>query len=130
MASWWLTYDANYSVAAEVFESPGDIYAFPEMRLVPLDPVRSASGDIEALRSRSGAFVREFRRCYLGGSAIGACAAVVNASVANVTLSAFPRSYTRALSVDDRNLFDGGRLSFSDGVPYSLGPGQAAALFQ
>ena len=130
LASWWLTYDPMYSVSVEVFESPGDVYVFPESRLVPLAPVESAGTDISTLRTAGGAYVREFRRCYDGGSSIGACAAIVNPSGAPVTMPQLSLSYSHVLTLDARNLYDGGRIGFSGQIPTMLAPGQAAILFQ
>jgi hypothetical protein len=129
LASWWLTYDPRYSVAAEIFESPGEVYVFAESALVARSPLRSAGSDIAALRSSSGAYVREFARCYKGGSAIGPCAAVVNPTSNTVSMPALSVNYGRVLALDPRNLFAGGSIAFTHGVPATLGPGQAVVLF-
>jgi hypothetical protein len=130
LASWWLTYDPEYSVAVEVFESPRDVYVFPESQLVPTSPVQSAGSDIDALRAAGGAYVREFRRCYDAGSPIGPCAALVNPSAASVTVPSSVLRYSRRLTLDGRNLFDGGQIGFAHGVPATLAPGEAAVVFQ
>jgi hypothetical protein len=129
LASWWLTYDPDYSVAVEVFESPGDVYIFPESRLVPTSPVQSATTDISALRTSGGAYVREFRQCYDNSAAIGPCAALVNPSVTSVKVPALSQSYSRSLTLDARNLYDGGQIGFTQRVPTTLGPGEAVLLF-
>jgi len=129
LASWWLTYDPQYSVAVEVFESPGDIYAFPEMQLVPTDPVKSAGTDIDRLRASGGAYVREFRACYDRRTPIGACAAVVNpSSSSSAPVGTLALHYSRTLELDQNNLYDGGRILWVYGVPTSLGPSQAAVI--
>jgi hypothetical protein len=129
LASWWLTFDPEYSVAVEVFESPRDVYVFPESQLVPTSPVQSAGSDINSLRTGGGAYVREFRQCYDAGNPIGPCAALVNPSATPVTVPSLSRPYSRSLTLDARNLFDGGQIGFTHSVPATLGPGGAAVVF-
>jgi hypothetical protein len=129
LASWWLTFDPDYSVAVEVFESPGDVYVFPESQLVPTSPIQNAASDINALRTSGGAYVREFRQCYETGRPIGPCAALVNPSATPVTLPPLSTKYSRSLTLDARNLFDGGQIGFAHSVPTTLAPGEAAIIF-
>jgi hypothetical protein len=129
LASWWLTFDPDYSVAVEVFESRGKVYVFPESQLVPTSPLQIAGSDINALRAAGGAYVREFRQCYEAGSPIGPCAALVNPSATPVTVPSLSTPYSRSLILDARNLFDGGQIGFSRGVPKTLAPGAAAIIF-
>mgnify|MGYP001198644650 CR=1 FL=1 len=128
LASWWLTFDLRHSVAMEEFESPGDVYVFPEIQLVPTGPLQTAGGNIDRLRASSGVYLREFRSCYEAGSSIGPCAAVVNPSAAaSAPLPSTSQTYSRSLSLRENNLFDGGRLGFAS-PPSVLGPGQAVIL--
>lgn len=130
LASWWLTYDPTRSVAMEAFDSPGGVDVFPEIQLVPTDPIQSATTDIDRLRTSSGAYVREFRRCYNRGMPVGPCAALVNPSATTVDVPALTLSYSRSLWPDQNNLFDGGKLGFARSVPSVLQPGQAAIVLR
>lgn len=130
LASWWLTYDPKYSVAVEVFASSGNVYVFPETQIVPTEPVQSPGEGIDSLRTATGAYVREFRKCYQRTSAIGGCVAVVNpSSSASAPIPSWVLSrYSRVLALDQDNLFNGGTAGFTHGVPIILGPNQGAVL--
>ena len=63
MASWWMTYTEPYSVAAPLMAPPDGSTILPEYDVVPRQPRATAISDINALRSSTGAFVREFASC-------------------------------------------------------------------
>jgi hypothetical protein len=130
LASWWLTYDPNYSVAVEVFKAQGGAYVFPETGLVPVGPLQTAGSDINALRTSGGTYAREFQECYADGSSVGACAAVVNPTNASAAMPTLSRHYSRALTLDNRDLFDGGRTGLSGTPPSALASGQGVVLLQ
>ena len=44
LASWWLTYDPRYSVAAPISPAPDGNAVFPEYAIVPSVPKESAAG--------------------------------------------------------------------------------------
>ena len=66
----------------ETFTSPGGLRVFPESSVVPTEPIVPTPGSISALQTPSGAYAREYATCYVGGSSVGPCAAVVNPNAA------------------------------------------------
>ena len=131
VASWWLTYDPNYSVSLELMTSSSNVYLFPEQLIVPTNPVQSPGSSISSLQSSTGAYVRQFGACYYDKVAWGSCAAIVNPSYDNtVNMPAVAANYHHALVLDNNNLFDGGQATLSNSVPASLAPGTAIVLFQ
>jgi hypothetical protein len=132
LASWWLTYDANYSVALELMSSDANpVYVFAEEMLVPTGPLQTAGASIGSLQNASGAYARQFSACYYDKVSWGSCAAVVNPSgTSTVNMPAFASNYHHSLSLDLNNLYAGGHASLSSGVPGTLSPGTAVVLFQ
>jgi hypothetical protein len=109
LASWWLTYDARYSVAAPIAPDSDGNTIFPEFELVPAQPATTAiAGNIETLR-RDGLYVREFGQCYAKGRPIGGCAAVVNPTNAPLRLPTGLRRYPYALELAGGGTLSGGR---------------------
>jgi len=130
LASWWLTYDANYSVSLEEFRSYADVYVFPEQLIVPTSPDETVT-DVNALKWWTGAYMRRFNACYYDRVSWGACAAVVNpSSSSSALLPPIGLTYRHSLALDENNLFEGGRASLSSVVPTTLAPGTAVILFQ
>ncbi|MDQ6941132.1 MAG: hypothetical protein M3169_01295 [Candidatus Eremiobacteraeota bacterium] len=122
VASWWMTYNEQYSVIAPYPAQPlpDGFTVVPEFEIVPRRPLTSASSDIAALRSANGAYVREFAACYQAGAPIGPCAAVVNPTSASVTLPRLTGQYTGALAVDDKSMYSGGKATWGGTVPATL----------
>ncbi len=117
LASWWLSYDPQWSVMAPIDPVPGGSAILPETELVPAYPLRTAHHSIDELREDTGVYVREFARCYLRGSPVGACAAFVNPSLRPMQMPHSASRYHRALVLDDRDLLRGGRVSWNHDVP-------------
>jgi len=131
LASWWLTYDSNHSVALELVSSSSAVYLFPEEMLVPTNPLQTAaSNDIADLRSSTGAYIRQFGDCYYDRIPWGACAAIVNPTSSSVGMPSAASGYHHALALNLYNLFEGGAASLTTSVPGSLSPGSAAVLFK
>jgi hypothetical protein len=130
LASWWLTYDANHSVALELMSSDSNpVYLFAEERLVPTNPLQTAAS-ISSLQTSTGAYARQFANCYYNKAAWGACAAIVNpSSTASAAMPSIASTYHHSLALDGSNLYAGGQASMSSSVPTTLGPGQAVVLF-
>lgn len=104
-ASYLLTYDPHTTVLWEYYKTPSGGHVMPESQLVALNPVKRISRVVQ-LRSGSGAFVREYRACYLDGRFAGACAAVVNPDGVQ---RQFPlHGYRRTLALEGSGVFDGG----------------------
>ncbi|HTD33380.1 MAG TPA: hypothetical protein VK665_06965 [Candidatus Elarobacter sp.] len=117
LASWWLTYDPRWSVAAPVDPVPGRSAILPELDLVPLSPARTATQHVADLRTERGTYVREFGACFDAGRAIGECAAVVNPTAADAPLPRLAGRYAHALALDDADVLSGGRARFTAPVP-------------
>ena len=122
VASWWMTYDEQYSVIAPYPDRPlsDGFTVVPEFEIVPRRPLTSASTDIAALRSATGAYVREFAACYQAGAPIGPCAAVVNPTSSPVALPSLSGRYASTLAVDDKSLYSGGKATWGGPVPATL----------
>ncbi|MHB8356125.1 MAG: hypothetical protein ACYDDQ_05495 [Vulcanimicrobiaceae bacterium] len=128
LASWWLTYDPHWSVAATVVPAPDGHSIFPEYAIVPREPVQTIGTNISTLR-QGGVYVREFAACYQDRVPIGRCAAVVNPSPD--APSAMPRltvAYGLHLVLGRRSAFAGGRAAWQAGVPGVLAPLSALIL--
>jgi hypothetical protein len=133
LASWWLTYDPHYSVAAPIAPSPDGNAIFPEFAILPLRPERTAiAGNMSALR-RDGTYAREFAQCYQQGRPIGACAAIVNPTVSAQLLPPLRRRYAYVLRLQGGSMPSGGRAVWTRAQqrpqrPSTLGPLQGVIL--
>lgn len=133
VASWWLTYDASYSVAAPIAPDAGGSTVFPEFDIVPERPVHTAvSGDLDLLR-RGSTYVREFGACYQAGRPIGACVAVVNPTNAPARLPSLVRDYAYVVQLEGGSTPSGGRAMWTrtekrPQAVSTLGPLQAVIL--
>jgi hypothetical protein len=127
LASWWITYDARYSIAAPIDALPGRSAVFAEFDIVPRAPLRTAT-DRVAPFADGGAYVREFGSCYQRQTPIGACAAIVNPSARSIPLPRLHLRYGHALALDDTDVFSGGRAVFTGAVPATLAPQTAVVL--
>lgn len=122
MASVLLTVDPSLTMVHQLFRTPSHVDVGPEVGLVPSDPAVSTPSDIGGLRTSTGAYVREYRACYLNGSSVGPCAAAVNPNPdSSVRLSLSGYDHTLALS--GGGVMDGGTANASGSAPpSSLGP--------
>jgi hypothetical protein len=127
LASWWLTYDPEWSVAGPIDAIPDQSALLPEIELVPGGPLRTARR-IRELRDPSGAYVREFRGCFQRGEPIGGCAALVNPSAREVPVPPVAARYSRALVLGNDDLPHGGRAAWAAPPPRSIAPGSAVIL--
>lgn len=128
LASWWLTYDPQWSVIAPVAPGTDGDAVFAEEDVVPTEPLRgTADGGVEAFKA-GNVYAREFRRCFQAGVAIGGCAAVVNPTTTAQALPRLTQTYRSSLSLSSESAYGGGTNSWSRNVPQSLGPVQAAIL--
>lgn len=121
LASWWLSYDSRWSVAAPVARAPDGHTVYPEYDIVPESPIRSAHARIGELAD-GGAYVREFARCYQDARNIGRCAAVVNDRNVPIPMPSVLRRYSQRLSVDAASEYARGRATWTNGVPATLAP--------
>lgn len=126
LASWWLTYDPNYSVAFPNFTTPDTAggapsVLFAEYGIVPEQPLKTATSSVASLQAAGGAYYREFAACYQNGTLIGHCAAVVNPSQsATVSMPSLSQSYANSLTLDTHSLYNGGEAVWTGSIPSSL----------
>jgi hypothetical protein len=134
LASWWLTYDPNYSVAFPRFALGGtpEVFVFPEYALVPTQPIQTATTSVSNLLTSTGAYARQFAQCFNNGVYVGACAAIVNpSSTATVTLPGWATSsYHHSLALSMNNTYVGGTIWWSSAIPRTLAPMTATILSQ
>ena len=129
-ASLLLTYDPNTTIVRQQFQTPSWFNLGPEVELVPLEPVVQTPATIDGLRGAGGAFVREYRQCYLAGSPVGPCAAAVNSD----SQGSHPISlagYHHTLTLSGSGIIDGGQIGISGPPPpATLAPLSATIAFQ
>ncbi len=127
LASWWLTYDARWSVAAPIDPVPSQSALLPEYGIVPASPVRTALR-VRDLRAESGAYVREFAGCYEHRTFVGGCAAIVNPAQQAVAFPRLAGRYRRTLALTGGDVMHGGAATWNPGLPHMLEPGSAAVV--
>jgi hypothetical protein len=128
-ASFLLSYDVKSSMVRQKFENPSGFELNPETELVVLDPVVGAPNDVNGLKTSTGAYAREYRSCYIKGSPVGPCAAVVNPDKSSTV--GFPFSnYHHTLVMNGGGILDGGTISTSGPAPGDLGPMTGVVAFQ
>lgn len=133
MASWWLTYDTSWSVAAPIAPAADGNAVFAEFGMVPMSPLATAGARGIRSLSRNGIYVREFARCFQNGHAIGACAALVNPDAVTRALPPLSRRYEKVLVLDNASLVSGGSArwrSVNLTTLRVLGPVQALVVKQ
>ncbi len=121
LASWWLTYDPRWSVAAPVTRAADGYAIYPEYDIVPTEPDRSARSTVARFET-GGVYVRMFARCYDRGISIGACAAVVNPDLVTHAIPRALRGFTRALALDNRSVYTGGSVRWQPRSSDTIGP--------
>lgn len=127
VASWWLTFDPRYSVAAPIAPDAAGNTIFPEFDIVPLQPSATASSSVSKL-ARGPVYVREFAACYQWGAPIGACVAIVNPSQSAQPLPRLRKQYGRELVLGDTSAATGGRAYWRPSTTRTLGPVSALIL--
>jgi hypothetical protein len=132
-ASFLLTYDRFTSIYWTYFKTPSGLHVMPETQLVAASPLRPAPSVIGTLRWPGGAFVRQYRHCYVRGREVGPCAAVVNPDTG--TSYPFPPElkgkYDHTLVLRGAGVLDGGTISIQGPAPPSrIGAVQAVIVFR
>jgi hypothetical protein len=125
-ASYLLTYDPNYTMLQEAWQTPSGLEIFPETGLVPMNPVTTYTNVAYYQRS-GGAYMREFGACYYRGVNKGRCAVVVNNTKSTETMPT--TAYSHAMVLSGYGVLDGGSVSFAGSRPSSLAPTTGYVLF-
>lgn len=130
-ASFLLTYSTKWSVLWELYSTPSRFRVEPESEVVALDPVIPTPTDISGLKLSSGVYGREYRKCYIGGAAVGACAVVVNPDRQNSHDFPYSGKYQHTLALTGGGVLDGGSVSTSGPSPPAvLAPLAAVIVFR
>jgi hypothetical protein len=128
-ASFLLTYQLSTSVYWTYFKTTSGLHVMPESELVASSPVEPAPRTIAGLLQSGGTFARQYKRCYVKGVLVGACAAVVNSDTGSS--HPFPFStYHHTMVLQGAGVLDGGTIS-TDGPapPSSVGAVEAVIAF-
>ncbi|MBV8434317.1 MAG: hypothetical protein JO029_08560, partial [Candidatus Eremiobacteraeota bacterium] len=131
-ASFLMSFSPTSSVLWETFyTTPSELHVYPETNIVPMNPVVSAPSDISALLS-GGLYVREYANCYLSGSNVGPCAAVVNSTTSSTySMPSMTYSYHHTMALSGGGSLDGGTVSVTGSAPPStVGPETGLVLFK
>jgi hypothetical protein len=128
-ASFLLSYGASSSVLWEYFATPSGFHVFPESGLVPTGPLAGTASNVSSY-ARGGVYVREYSACYLRGSSIGRCAAVVNPSGSSYGMPSMSQSYSHAMNISGYGVLDGGSVSVTGSAPSSIGAFTGVVLVQ
>lgn len=117
LASWWLTYNANYSANLIDIPTADGHEVYPEHGIMVYAPLTTAtSNNITTLRTSTGVYLREFTYCYVNKVAIGACAAEVNIDGVSHTLPATHFKYAHYLKLTTTSWYKGGAVSWTAGT--------------
>jgi hypothetical protein len=128
-ASFLLTYNPATSIISEKFSTASNLSVFPEETLVALDPLIQSPASVDELRTSGWTFGRQYASCYLGGVPIGACAAVVDASLATIPSPfPWPGVYSHTLVLSGAGILDGGTASVTGPAPSAIVPGATAVI--
>jgi hypothetical protein len=120
-ASFLLTYNPASSIISEKFSTPSNLSVFPEETLVALDPIIPSPSNVDQLRTSPWTFGRQYASCYLKGTFIGACAAVVNPTDAALSSPfPWPGVYAHTLTLSGAGVLDGGTASVTGPPPNSF----------
>ncbi|HTV91346.1 MAG TPA: hypothetical protein VMG98_01385 [Verrucomicrobiae bacterium] len=112
----WLGFNGNATVVfANLEENSSDLAIWPEAGLYPTQPVQSMNSGASDISVTSNVWRREFGACYLNGSAIGPCAALLNAtsSPVPITSSWLTQSYGHVVSIAGGDIESGGSVSLT-----------------
>jgi hypothetical protein len=118
LASFLLTYDVGTSMLGMGFTTPSGFHVEPEAALVPQLPRAPAPATVDGLLdAATGAYLREYDACFLGGKRIGPCAVVVNSDqTATTPFPATAHAYHHTLKLTGGGVYDGSTAT-TDGDP-------------
>ena len=133
----WLAYKDGHTVTFPNFEYNTDgLAVWPEDLIYPGAPVQTMQWSANDIQVSGSVYRREFRQCFNDRQAIGACAAIVNASSSTVTIASswLSQTYTHQIAITGGDVLSGGALSLTSTTftPNSttIAPGQAILLGQ
>lgn len=131
LASFLMTYDPNKSVFFEEFGTASGLSVMPESKLVALNPTTPLPSTVDGLKTSTGTYAREFGACYIGGSAVGGCAVIVNDDSTVSHPNPFGTKYRHTIALSGNGILDGGTVSAAGGAPpSSIPPIKAYVVFK
>ena len=130
----WLGFNGNNTIVFPNLEdNTNDLAIWPEDGLYPTQPVQTMSAGAADISVASSVWRREFAACFLDGSPIGQCAALVNGTSSAVTIASswLTQSYGHVVTISGGDIESGGSVNLT-GTAFSLTattiPAQGAVL--
>ena len=127
----WLGLSGNQIVVWPNLEfNTNNLAVWPEDAIYPAGPLQTMSSNNSDLSVGSSVWRREFRSCYMNGSSIGPCAAVLNGSISPVVPSAswFRSGFHHAVTLRGGDALSGGSVDLTSAPVGAVAPGRAALL--
>jgi hypothetical protein len=125
-ASFLLTYAPSTSIYWTYFNTPSGLHVMPESELVALSPKTPTPQTISGLKQSGGTYARQYKKCYIRGTYVSECAAVVNS---DWDPHPFPFSqYHHTLTISGNGVLDGGTISTNGPAPPSTLPKYEAVI--
>jgi hypothetical protein len=136
IASFLLTYDTtNVPSSSSLWEyydyDTNLLTVFPESRLIVQDPYVAAPADVSGLKDPStGAYIRQYYRCFLAGTFAGPCGVAVNSNGSASVTNPIASQYGHTLSLQGDTVLNGGTASATGPAPSAtLAAGSAVVMF-
>lgn len=127
----WLGFIDNRTVVFPNLEfNTTNLAVWPENDIYPTKPLQTMRGGNADLSVGPSVWRREFAQCYLRGTPIGPCAAVVNGSSGSVTPSQswFSARLSHAVALNGGDALSGGSVDLKSAPVGAIAPGHAALL--
>jgi len=112
----WLGFNGSSPIVFPNLEdNTGDLAIWPEDGLYPERPLQSMNAGASDIAVASNVWRREFAACFLNGSPIGPCAAVVNgtASPATIASSWLTQTYGHVVTLVGGDIESGGSVALA-----------------
>ncbi len=112
----WLGFNGSATVVfANLEANTSDLAIWPEAGLYPTQAVQSMNAGAADISVANSVWRREFAACYLNGSAVGPCAALLNATGSPVTIASswLTQSYGHVVSISGGDIESGGSVSLT-----------------
>jgi len=121
-ASMMLDFDPAHTIYEPYFSvGASNLRVQPESEVVMLHPYKTAVNVPTDLLTTSGVYVRRYRTCWVAGTLIGQCAAVVNPTNAAVKFPYPATWYQHTMLLEGSGVYDGATVS-------ALGPAPSTSV--
>jgi hypothetical protein len=130
-ASFLLTYSPRWSLIEARYRTASRLPVMPEWQLVLVAPIVRHVGTVSDIRFSSGAYGREYARCYWRGISIGSCATAVNPDNRASREDPYAARYRHTLVLRGGGVIEGGSASVDGPAPPQLlAPLSAVIVFR